>query len=113
MRSLMTSLILTATFTTATSALAIPNDPSYGTSDPPNYRRKNPSSSQSRYVYPSYFSDPYYGTGNPPGYNERKARELGREYVPPAKAPRWSDPTYGTSDPNPRRGFFRSRSNRR
>lgn len=113
MKFLVNGLIMTSIFLGATAALSIPNDPSYGTSDPPNYRRKKPTQSDSRYVYPSHFVDPYYGTGNPPGYNERKAKELGREYVPVPKAPRWSDPTYGTSDPNPRRGFFRYRSNRR
>lgn len=113
MSSFFNSLILTTIFLMTTAALAIPNDPSYGTSDPPNYRKKKPSSSESRYVYPSHFNDPYYGTGNPPGYNERRAREMGREYVPVPKAPRWSDPTYGTSDPSPRRTIFRQRSGRR
>lgn len=113
MRSLVKGLILTAIFTSATAVQAIPNDPSYGTSDPPNYRNRKPASSESRYVYPSHFVDPYYGAGNPPGYNERRAREMGREYVPVPKAPRWSDPTYGTSDPNPRRGVYRQRSPRR
>lgn len=113
MRSLVNLLVLGVICGTASVGLAIPNDPSYGTGDPPNYRKKKPASSESRYVYPSHFVDPYYGTGNPPGYNERRAREMGREYVPVPTAPRWSDPTYGTGDPPPRRNIFRQRSPRR
>jgi hypothetical protein len=74
------------------------SDPSYGTGDPPNYKKKQQSSSSnshsSPYVYSSRFNDFNYGTSNPPGYNERKAKEIGKIYVPPTaeKLP----PVYGT-----------------
>lgn len=113
MKVIITGILVSGLTLISSTALAWSDDPSYGTSDPPNYKRKKQSSSESRYVYPSYFTDPYYGTGNPPGYDARRAQEMGRIYVPTPKAPRWSDPTYGTSDPNPRRTIFRSRTIRR
>lgn len=68
-------------------------DPSYGTGDPPNYKKKS-HSNESPYVYSSRFNDPYNGTSNPPGYNERKAKEMGKIYVPPKAEP--LPPVYGT-----------------
>jgi len=76
-------------------------DPTYGTSDPPNYKKKTSSSSGkkgshgSSHVYSSRFNDPYYGTSNPPGYNAKKAKQMGKIYVPPKAEP--LSPIYGTS----------------
>lgn len=77
-------------------------DPTYGTGDPPNYKKKqsskNKGSHGSPYVYSSRFNDPYYGTGNPPGYNEKQAKKMGKIYVPPKAEP--LPPIYGTGVPN-------------
>lgn len=74
------------------------DDPSYGTSDPPNYKKKKSSSKKAShakpYVYSSSFDDPYYGTSNPPGYNERKAKAMGKIYIPPTAEV--LPPVYGT-----------------
>lgn len=77
-------------------------DPTYGTSDPPNYKKKSSSKKKgshgSPYVYSSRFNDPYYGTSNPPGYNEKKAKQMGKIYVPPKAEV--LPPIYGTGVPN-------------
>lgn len=76
-------------------------DPTYGTSDPPNYKKKSSKkkkgSHESPYVYSSRFNDPYYGSSNPPGYNEKKAKKLGKTYIPPRPEP--LPPIYGTGVP--------------
>jgi len=72
-------------------------DPTYGTGDPPNYKKKTSSSHASKSkkkVYSSRYIDPYYGTSNPPGYNEKKAKQEGFIYVPPASEK--LEPVYGT-----------------
>lgn len=80
-------------------------DPTYGTSDPPNYKKKQSSKSHGskpkKKVYSSRYNDPYYGSSNPPGYNERKAKEEGFIYVPPGKGETLS-PIYGTGVPEKR-----------
>lgn len=79
-------------------------DPTYGTGDPPNYKKKGSSKKKGNshradpYVYSSRFNDPSYGTSNPPGYNEKKAKQMGKIYVPP-KAEVMS-PVYGTGVPD-------------
>lgn len=76
-------------------------DPTYGTGDPPNYKKKGSSkkkgSHESPYVYSSRFNDPYYGSSNPPGYNEKKAKKMGKKYIPPRPEP--LSPIYGTGVP--------------
>jgi hypothetical protein len=94
-------LLLVFTFSFGAGAW---EDPSYGTSNPPNYKKKKssprPNSHAKPYVYSSRFDDPYYGTSNPPGYNEKKAKKMGKIYIPPKAEP--LSPIYGTGVPKKR-----------